>query len=85
MNIVKDLDKVFVDYCENSTDLASQSVRNALKEYHIALDNYINAVFEDSWKNGFNHAVHLMNVGAPTPEPGGGLSKQTNAGRRSGK
>lgn len=63
MNSIQDVNKEYLNYCENYNEPASDEVKKALHSHSTALDEYICAVCEDSWKNGFNHAMHLMQGG----------------------
>ena len=59
----KELDEYFDDYQENVNYPASREVHKTYKKHNDALNDYINAVCEDSWKCGFKYAVKLTKEG----------------------
>ena len=58
------LNKIYDDYCENSNELAAEEVQSTYRKLNTALENYIAAVVEDTFKKGFCYALRLAKGGA---------------------
>ncbi len=59
MKFVKDLDKEYENYCENFAK-GSKEITDAYQAMRSSFEEYLCAIEEHAWKEGFNHAMRLM-------------------------
>lgn len=57
------LDKIFNDYCEYDSEMASEEVQRTCRKHDRALEEYVIAVIEDNFKKGFCYALKLVERG----------------------
>lgn len=53
----KALDQIYNEYLENVSWPASEQTINHREEHCRALDEYVAAVYEDAFKNGYKYAM----------------------------
>lgn len=53
----KELDQIYNEYLENVNWPASEHTRSCREEHSRALDEYVAAVYEDAFKNGYKYAM----------------------------
>lgn len=59
MKFVKDLDKEYGNYCENFAK-GSKEITDAYDAMCSSFEEYLCAIEEHKWKEGFEHAIRLM-------------------------
>lgn len=59
----QELNKIFGDYCENDSEMASEEVQSTCRKHDRALEEYVIAVIEDNFKKGFCYALKLVERG----------------------
>lgn len=59
MKYIKDLDKEYENYCENFAK-GSKEITDAYHAMQGSFEEYLCAIEEHKWKEGFNHAMRLM-------------------------
>lgn len=59
MKFVKDLDKEYENYNENFAK-GSKKITDSYDAMHNAFEEYLCAIQEHSWKEGFNYAMRLV-------------------------
>lgn len=66
--VLEKLDGEYEKYCETVNTPAPKTVSDACSAFHNITDEYVAAVTEYSWKNGFQYAVSLMNRESETQD-----------------
>lgn len=54
------MNKIYEEYCETINEVASEEVQESYSAHNKAFDEYIAAVSENSFLNGFRHALRLL-------------------------
>ncbi len=54
-----DLDELYLDYCENDAEMATDEVKRTYQAVNGAIEEYIVAVESAAWKEGFKYAMKL--------------------------
>lgn len=60
---MKNKKAVYNDYLENTNISATEDVIEARNQNNDALQEYINAISEFEWMNGFRYAMQMMKGG----------------------
>lgn len=53
----KELDQIYNEYLENVNWPVSEHTISCREEHYHALDEYLAAVYEDAFKNGYKYAM----------------------------